>query len=55
LLPDGGVLVAHMHSTALFKNYPGEAKPIWILLKEETVSGSGISWAICKSVITVII
>ena len=25
-------------------------KPIWILLKQETVSGSGISWAICKSV-----
>ena len=22
---------------------------IWILLKQETVSGSGISWAICKS------
>jgi len=33
---------------------PGSAgtrkvKPIWILLKQETVSGSGISWAICKS------
>jgi len=26
-----------------------EEKPIWILLKQETVSGSGISWAICKS------
>ena len=26
-----------------------EGKPIWILLKQETVSGSGISWAICKS------
>jgi len=24
-------------------------KPIWILLKQETVSGSGIGWAICKS------
>jgi len=24
-------------------------KPIWILLKQETVSGSGISWAISKS------
>jgi len=23
--------------------------PIWILLKQETVSGSGINWAICKS------
>ena len=28
----------------------GKVKPIWILLKQETVSGSGISWAICKSV-----
>ena len=26
-----------------------EVKPIWILLKQETVNGSGISWAICKS------
>ena len=24
-------------------------KPIWLLLKQETVSGSGLSWAICKS------
>ena len=23
-------------------------KPIWILLKQETVSGSGIGWAMCK-------
>ena len=27
-----------------------KVKPIWILLKQETVSGSGISWAICESV-----
>ena len=26
-----------------------KANPIWILLKQETVSGSGISWAIYKS------
>jgi len=26
-----------------------KVKPIWILLKQETVSGSGFSWAICKS------
>jgi len=26
-----------------------KVKTIWILLKQETVSGSGISWAICKS------
>ena len=26
-----------------------KVKPIWILRKRETVSGGGISWAICKS------
>ena len=26
-----------------------KGKPIWILLKQETLSGSSISWAICKS------
>ena len=26
-----------------------KVKPIWILLKQETVCCSGISWAICKS------
>ena len=26
-----------------------KVKPIWILLKQETASGSGISWATCKS------
>ena len=26
-----------------------KGKPIWILLQQETVSSSGISWAICKS------
>ena len=41
------------HLTALFPGLPGSAgtrkvKPIWIS-KQETVSGSGISWAICKS------
>ena len=44
----------HTRLTALFPEPPGWAstrkvKPIWILLKQETVSGSGISWAICKS------
>jgi len=44
----------HTSLTALCQELPGRAgtrkvKPIWILLKQETVSGSGISWAICKS------
>ena len=44
----------HTRLTALFPGLPGSAgtrkvKPIWILLKRETVSGSGISWAVCKS------
>ena len=49
-------LVSHTHSrlTALFPGLPGWAgtrkvKPIWILVKQETVSGNGISWAMCKS------
>ena len=44
----------HTHLTALSPGLPRWAgtrkeKPIWILLKQETVSGSGISWNICKS------
>jgi len=44
----------HTRLMALCLGLPGSAstrkvKPIWILLKQETVSGSGISWAICKS------
>ena len=42
------------HLTALFPGLPRWAgtrkvKPIWILLKQETGSGSDISWATCKS------
>jgi len=42
----------HTRLTALCPGLPGWAgtrkvKPIWILLKQETVSGSGISWDIC--------
>ena len=44
----------HTRLTALFPGLPRWAgtrkvKPIWIFLKQKTVSGSGISWAICKS------
>ena len=44
----------HTRLTALFPGLPGWAgtrkvKPIWITLKQETVSGSGICWVICKS------
>ena len=44
----------HTRLTALRPGLPGRAgtrkeNPIWMLLKQETVSGSGISWAICKS------
>jgi len=44
----------HSRLTALFQGLSGRAstkkvKPIWISLKQETVSGSGISSAICKS------
>ena len=44
----------HTRLTALCPGLPGRAstrkvKSIWILLKQERVSGSSISWAICKS------
>jgi len=44
----------HTRLTALLPGLPRWAgtrkvKPIWILLKQETVSGSSISWAVCKS------
>jgi len=44
----------HTRLTALFPGLPRwdgtrKVKAIWISLKQETVSGSGISWAICKS------
>jgi len=44
----------HIRLTALFPGLPRwagtrKAKPIWILLKQDTVSGNGISWAVCKS------
>ena len=47
-------IYTHTRSTALCPRLHGWAgtrkvKPIWILLNQETVSGSGISWAVCKS------
>ena len=47
----------HTHLTALCPGLPGWAgtrkvKPIWILMKQEIGSGSGISWAICKSALS---
>ena len=49
-----GATHTHTRLTALFPGLPGWAgtskvKPISTLLKQEAVSGSGISWAICKS------
>jgi len=48
------VLTTHTRLMALFPGLPGWAgtrklKPIWILLKQETVTGRGMGWAICKS------
>ena len=47
----------HIHTHPFNGPFPGlprwagtrKVKPIWILLKQETVSDSGISWAICTS------
>jgi len=43
--------MAHTHTHPFNGPFSGtrKAKPVWILLKQETVSGIGISWAICKS------
>ena len=45
--------MAHVHTHTHPFNGPfsgtTQVKPIWILLKQETVTGSGISWAIYKS------
>ena len=48
-----GYTHTHTRLTALFPGLPGWAgtrkiKPIWILVEQEIVSGSGISWA-CAS------
>jgi len=56
----GGMQDTLLHNTYIYpfngpldpvQDHPGESvpEPIWILLKQETVSGSGISWDICKS------
>jgi len=52
---DNQILHTHTHTfdclLDFVRDYPGEPvpEPIWILLEQETASGSGISWAICKS------
>ena len=48
------LLIYDIRLTALCPGLPRWAgtrkvKPIWILLEQETLSGSGISWAVCKS------
>jgi len=41
----------HTHTHPFNDPFSGtrKVKPIWILLKQQTVSGSGISWDICMS------
>ena len=53
-VPEIGSTHTHTHLTALCLGLPRSAgtrkvKPVWILLKQETLSGSSISWAVCKS------
>ena len=51
------LLLLHTHTHPFNGPFPGlprwagtrKVKPIWILLKQETASGNGINWAICKS------
>jgi len=40
---------AHMHTHTHTFIGTRKVKPIWILLKQETVYGSGIRWAMCKA------
>ena len=50
-------VTTHTHTHPFNSHFPGlprwagtrKVKPIWILLKQGTMSSSGISWAICKS------
>jgi len=42
--PESSTLTTRLPSHSI-----ASGQPIWILLKQETVSGSGISWAVCKS------
>ena len=52
-----GLFITKLHTHPFNGTFSGttgwagtrKVKPIWILLKQETASGSGISWAICKS------
>ena len=56
-IPPNTPLVTHTHAHPFNGPFPGlpglastrKVKPIRISLEQETVSGSGISWAICKS------
>jgi len=43
------LVYVHTHTHTDVQRPFVRVKPVWILLKQETVSGSGISWAICKS------
>ena len=57
VVPDNTHTHTHTHTHPFNGPFPGlprwastrKVKPVWILVKQETVSGSGISWAICKS------
>ena len=52
-----GTLIVRLHTHSFNGPLSGttrvswyqNGKPVWILMKQETVSGSGINWAICKS------
>jgi len=55
LLPEPYPSLTYIHpfngpfSGTRVSRFTRKVKPIWILLKQEIVDGSGISWAICKS------
>ena len=47
--PPRSTLSSSSAASDVYKRQTRKVKPIWTLQKQETVSGSGISWAICKS------
>ena len=51
------IFITHTHTHTFNGPFSGttrvsqyqKGKPVWVLLQQETMSGSGISWAVCKS------
>jgi len=51
--PRPTIILHYIHLMAFFRttwiSRPQKGKPFWILIKQEMIGGSGVSWTICKS------